>query len=158
MLLSSEKVPSDPCAADTYLYVSQRSPLCMTQVLFKLLHLCWDSEGVDFCASPERGKSHFPMVLQLSWTSVTKSFTARCYGGSSSQCRTGAGEPNGELNPLTPQSWAEGVLHGCDIPPTPGSLPWGCGFWPDHISAPPPHLNEAPTFISFFFLQLSVFT
>jgi len=71
--------------------------------------------GVDLCASPERGKSQFPVALQLSWTSAPKGFKARCYGGSSSPCRTGAGEPNGELNPLTPQSWAGGVLHGCDI-------------------------------------------
>ena len=71
--------------------------------------------GVDLRASPERGKSQFPVALQLSWTSAPKGFKARCYGGSYSQGRTGAGEPNGELNPLTPQSWAGGVLHGWGI-------------------------------------------
>lgn len=57
--MSSEKVPSDPCAADTYLYVSQRSPLCMTQVLFKLLHLCWDLEWI-FVQALKEGNLTFP--------------------------------------------------------------------------------------------------
>ena len=59
VLLSSEKVPSDPCAAGRYLYVSQWSPLCMTQVLFKLLHLCWDSEWIYVQALKE-GNLNFP--------------------------------------------------------------------------------------------------
>ena len=154
VLLSSEKVPSDACASGTCLYVSPWSPLCMTQVLFKLLCLCWESEGVDLCAVPERGKSQLPIALQLSWHSAPKSFKARCYGGSSSQCR--AGEPNGELSPLTAQSWAG--EHSLVWYPS-HSWTTALRVWVlmrPHL-APPAHLNEPPPFTSFFFFYSSQF-
>lgn len=157
VLLSSEKVLSDPCASGTYLYVSPWSPLCMTQVLFKLLCLCWDSEGVDLCAIPESRKSQLPIALQLSWKSAPKSFKARCYGGSPSQCRTGAGEPSGELSPLTAQSWAGEHSVVVISLPLLGHCPEGVGS--DETTSGPSCPSQWTTalHVIFFFTALSFY-
>lgn len=48
------------------LILVNESPSCTAQLLFGLVHLCWDSEGVSLCASPLRVKSQFPTALWLS--------------------------------------------------------------------------------------------
>lgn len=64
----------------------------MTQLLFKLLPLCWDSEQIDQSETFKSG-----VLVSAFWFSGTKAppvCKARCYGGSASQCWSpGLGNP-----------------------------------------------------------------
>ena len=64
----------------------------MTQLLFKLLPLCWDSEQIDESEPFKSG-----VLVSAFWFSGTKAppvCKAKCYGGSASQCWSpGLGNP-----------------------------------------------------------------
>lgn len=72
-----QQIPAPPALARKVVHVS---PPPVTQVLFQLLALPWNSERVCFCARPLRAKSGFLTALQLSWICAQLVFKARCYG------------------------------------------------------------------------------
>lgn len=116
----------------------------MTQLPFKLLPLCWDSEWVN---QSEPFKSSILVSMVLLDISSTDFQSQMLWGFIFSVLAPWAGEPKAGLVPLTPQ----GVL--CGWLQHPSHL-WvtaqRCGFWLDHNST---LLLSWPLFISLFILK-----
>ena len=131
------QIPAPP--AHTLILVNESSCL-MTQLLFKLLPLHWDSRVSEFVCEPFQSRasiSHDPLALLYI---SPAGFQSQMLWGSSTQCRSlrlGSPTWGSDLSLLRAD------LCGCDSPPTCGSPHWWCGFSLDCTSAPPTRLTVA---------------